>query len=142
MSVSLKSLCGRSLRLLLLPLVLTLTVSCGVSPLSLLTGGGPNVAVAANTQAGKTNSQTIGTTSNISPSVSDSQVGSIDQRIVAARVTSDRVETITVNEIPAWLLIALVIWSIFLWQLPSPNEVTRWFKGLYGSEKKKAQAPN
>ena len=136
MSVSLKSLYGRSLRLLLLPLALMLTVSCGVSPLSLLTGGGPNVA--ANVQAGKTNSQTIGTTSNTSSSVSDSQVGSIDQRIVAARVTSDKVETITVNEIPAWLLIVVVIWSIFLWQLPSPNEVSRWFSNLFNRKNKKA----
>ena len=35
--------------------------SCGpLSPLNLLTGGGPNVA--ANVQAGETNTQTIGTT--------------------------------------------------------------------------------
>ena len=130
MSASLKSLYGRSLRLLLLPLVLTLTVSCSSGALGILTGGGPNVA--ANTQAGKTNSQTIGTTNNISPSVSDSQVERLDQRVVTTRVASDKVDVVTVNEIPPWLIIALVVWSIFLWQLPSPNEIARWFSNLFG----------
>jgi hypothetical protein len=130
MSLSLKSLYGPSLRLLLLPLVLMLMVSCGASPLSLLTGGGPNVA--ANTQAGKTNSQTIGTTNNISPSVSDSQVDKVDQRVVTTRVASDKVDVVTVNETPPWLVIALVVWSIFLWQLPSPSQIGNWFSNLFG----------
>ena len=130
MSLSLKSLYGPSLRLLLLPLVLMLMVSCGASPLSLLTGGGPNVA--ANTQAGKTNSQTIGTTNNISPSVSDSHVDKVDQRVVTTRVASDKVDVVTVNETPPWLVIALVVWSIFLWQLPSPNQIGNWFSNLFG----------
>ena len=130
MSLSLKSLYGPSLRLLLLPLVLMLMVSCGASPLSLLTGGGPNVA--ANTQAGKTNSQTIGTTNNISPSVSDSQVDKVDQRVVTTRVTSDKIDVVTVNETPPWLVIALVVWSIFLWQLPSPSQIGNWFSNLFG----------
>jgi len=129
MSVSLKSLYGRSLRLLLLPLVLTLTVSCSSGALGILTGGGPNVA--ANTQVGKTNSQTIGTTNNISPSVSDSQVEKLDQRVVTTRVASDKVDVVTVNETPPWLVIALVVWSIFLWQLPSPSQIGNWFSNLF-----------
>ena len=132
MSLSLKSLYGPSLRLLLLPLVLMLTVSCSSGALGILTGGGPNVAVAANTQAGKTNSQTIGTTNNISPSVSDSQVDKVDQRVVTTRVASDKVDVVTINEIPPWLVIALVVWSVFLWQLPSPSQIGNWFSNLFG----------
>jgi hypothetical protein len=121
---------GLSSRLLLLLLVLTSTASCSSGALSLLTGGGPNVA--ANTQAGKTNSQTIGTTNNISPSVSDSQVDKVDQRVVTTRVASDKVDVVTVNETPPWLVIALVVWSIFLWQLPSPSQIGNWFSNLFG----------
>lgn len=48
---------------LLLSALLALTLAgCGASPLSLLTGGGPNIA--ANTQIGKTNTQTLGQTQN------------------------------------------------------------------------------
>jgi hypothetical protein len=121
---------GLSSRLLLLLLVLTSTASCSSGALGILTGGGPNVA--ANTQAGKTNSQTIGTTNNISPSVSDSQVDKVDQRVVTTRVASDKVDVVTVNETPPWLVIALVVWSIFLWQLPSPSQIGNWFSNLFG----------
>ena len=79
MSQSLKSWFGQYSLLPLLLLALMLTASCSKLP-SLLTGGGPNVA--ANVQAGKTNTQTLGTTNNIAPTVSvrpNARVDSVDQ---------------------------------------------------------------
>lgn len=113
---------GLSSRTSLLLLALMLTVSCSKGPLSLLTGGGPNVA--ANVQAGKTNSQTIGTTNNISPSVSlrpKARVDTIDQSNTNTKVSSDRVETVVINEVPVWVVLLLILG----WLLPSPQEITR-----------------
>ena len=113
---------GLSSRMSLLLLALMLTVSCSKGPLSLLTGGGPNVA--ANVQAGKTNSQTIGTTNNISPSVSlrpKARVDTIDQSNTNTKVSSDRVETVVINEVPVWVVLLLILG----WLLPSPQEIAR-----------------
>lgn len=126
----LKLLSGLSSRLLLLLLVLTLTASCSKGPLSLLTGGGPNVA--ANVQAGKTNSQTIGTTNNVAPTVTlrpNSRVDTIDQRNTSTRVSSDAVETLVVNEYPLWLILVFGVLCGFL--IPSPNEIGRGFIRLF-----------
>ena len=127
MLLLLKSWSGLSLRLLVLLLVSMLILnSCGASPLSLLTGGGPNVA--ANTQAGKTNSQTIGKTENYSPSVSirpNSRVDSIDQSRTENKVGAS--EKVTINNADPWL----ILFAVLGWLLPSPNEIGRWFKGLF-----------
>jgi len=124
-----KSLSGLSSLLLLLPLVLMLTVSCSQIP-QFLTGGGPNVA--ANVQAGKTNSQTIGTTNNVAPTVSvrpNSRVDTIDQRNTTTRVSSDAVETVVVNEYPLWLVLAFGVLCGFL--IPSPREIARRTMSLF-----------
>ena len=124
-----KSLSGLSSLLLLLPLVLMLTVSCSQIP-QFLTGGGPNVA--ANVQAGKTNSQTIGTTNNIAPTVSvrpNSRVDTIDQRNTTTRVSSDAVETIVVNELPIWLVLLFGLLCGFV--IPSPREIARSVLSLF-----------
>lgn len=122
-----KYLFGRSLRLLVLPLVLMLILSsCGTSPLSLLTGGGPNVA--ANTQVGKTNSQTVGKTENFAPSVSirpNSRVDTIDQSKTENSVGSS--EKVTINNADPWL----ILFAVLGWLLPSPGEIGRWIKGLF-----------
>jgi hypothetical protein len=100
--------------------------SCGTSPLSLLTGGGPNIA--ANTQAGKTNSQTIGKTENYSPSVSirpNSRVDSIDQSRTENAVGTS--ENVTIHNVSPWM----ILFALLGWILPSPNEMARWFKGLF-----------
>jgi len=107
-------------RILATLMVVLLLSGCGKSPLSLLTGGGPNVA--ANTQIGKTNNQTIGTTSNVAPTVSvrpNARVESIDQ------------SSKTINEIQPWILILLVLG----WLLPSPNEIVRWLTSLFKRRK-------
>jgi len=109
-----------------------LTASCSSGALSLLTGAGPNIA--ANTQAGQTNTQTIGTTTNVSPTVTvrpKARVQTIDQSLTETKLSSENTEKITFNETPPWLIIALVLWSIFLWQLPSPNQLKAGFVSLF-----------
>lgn len=115
------------MRLILgLTLILSLTSCSGTSPLSLLTGGGPNVA--ANVQAGETNSQTIGSTENYAPSVSvrpNSRVDTIDQSKTENTVGSS--ERVTINNVEPWL----ILFAVLGWLLPSPGEIGRWIKGLF-----------
>lgn len=103
---------------------------CGTvgNPLKFLSGGGTNVA--ANTQVGKTNSQTLGTTNNIAPTVSvrpNARVDNIDQSNRTSKVASERVETVVVNEVPVWVVLLLILG----WLLPSPNEIGRWIRNLF-----------
>lgn len=103
---------------------------CGTvgNPLKFLSGGGTNVA--ANTQIGKTNSQTLGTTTNIAPTVDvrpNSRVDTIDQSNNTSKVSSDRVESVVVNEVPVWVVILLILG----WLLPSPNEIGRWIRNPF-----------
>lgn len=103
---------------------------CGTvgNPLKFLSGGGTNVA--ANTQAGKTNSQTLGTTTNIAPTVDvrpNSRVDTIDQSNNTSKVSSDRVESVVVNEVPLWVVVLLILG----WLLPSPSEIGRWIRNPF-----------
>ena len=120
----LKSSSGRSRYSLLLPLVcanLLLVTGCTASDvLKGLVGGGPQLN--ANVQAGKTNSQTLGTNKNNSPTVSlrpKSRVDTIDQS--SSEVRNDKVEYQTINEIPVWVILLLILG----WLLPSPGEIGR-----------------
>jgi len=124
MLLSLKSLSGQSSRLLLLLLVLTSMPSCSKGPLSLLTGGGPNVA--ANIQAGKTNSQTLGTTKIIEQKTESGDIKSVD-----SKVSAESVEKVTVNETQPWVILLLILG----WLLPSPNEIGRWIKSIFKRQK-------
>lgn len=132
MQKSLKSSFGQSSRSRLLALVLIGLVSlsaCSQLP-SFLSGGGPNVA--ANVQVGKTNSQTLGTTHNVAPTVSvrpNSRVDTIDQRNTTTRVSSDAVETVVVNEYPLWLILIFGLLCGFL--IPSPGEIARGILSLF-----------
>ena len=102
MSVLLKSLSGRSLALLLLLSVWTLTLSsCTKLPLPI--GGGTNVA--ANTQLGQQNNQTLGT-STVTTTKAE-KINEVNQG--NNKVRSDNVETVIVNEYPIWLIIAFVV---------------------------------
>lgn len=123
MLVRLKSLCGQYSRLLLLLLVfsglaITLT-GCGKGPLSLLTGGGPNVA--ANVQAGKENSQAV---------VSQTTRNEAGRDVNTAQVQADTAE-VTIQETPPWVVLLLILG----WLLPSPNEIGRWFTNLFKRKK-------
>lgn len=124
---SLKLLSGRSLRSLVLLSVLTLTTaSCSSNPLGLLMGGGPKVA--ANIQAGKTNSQTIGTTNNVeqkveAPIISRDLVQSSD----TTEVKADKVEKVQISNTEPWVILLLILG----WLLPSPNEIGRSIVSLF-----------
>lgn len=99
---------------LTLPIVFILS-GC-LNPMSLLGGGGPNVA--ANVQAGKENNQSvIDNSSDVSGetvTVDNSQVSS-----------SGPIESVKVlnQDIPMWVIILLVLG----WMLPSPREIWRGF---------------
>ena len=119
MQTLLKYLSGPSSRLLLLLLVLTSTVNCSsLSPLSLLTGGGPNVA--ANTQIGKENKQGINTTidNSVRPVARpEAPVDTIDQ---SNNTTNN-------NNVDPLLLLLLIIG----WLAPSPSEIGRGLLKLF-----------
>jgi hypothetical protein len=93
---------------------------CGVSPLSLLTGGGTNVA--ANTQVGKENNQTIGVVTNSRPVL----------RVEAPVDTVVQDTSTTKNtEVDPLMLLLLVLG----WLAPSPNEMGRGLLKLFGRKK-------
>jgi len=104
--------------LLATALLITTLSSCG-GPLSLLTGGGPNVA--ANVQAGKENNQGVNT--------------SVDYSVRPVLRPEGPVETIVqdnsttkVTEMDPLLLLLLVLG----WLAPSPSEIGRGVLKLFG----------
>ena len=106
------SLCGPSLPLLLLLLVFIPMAGCSkMGALSLLTGGGPNVA--ANTQVGKTNNQTVGTNVTHAPTVTlrpKARVDTIDQSV----------DTTVNQELPMWVWILGSLLFIIGWVTDTP----------------------
>ncbi|MFY0661305.1 MAG: bacteriophage spanin2 family protein [Shimia sp.] len=93
-------------------LIVVLLSSCGgAGALKLLAGGSPNVA--ANVQAGKINSQTIGETEIKNQRIRQTTARDIRQTSDTNQVRADKVERIVVNEQPIWLWIAL-IFALFL----------------------------
>lgn len=112
----------RTLSTLLAIVLLTTTLSSCGGPLSLLTGGGPNVA--ANVQAGKENNQGINT--------------SVDNSLRPVLRPEGPVETIVqdnsttrITEMDPLLLLLLVLG----WLAPSPNEIGRGILKLLGRRK-------
>jgi hypothetical protein len=89
-------------------------------------GGGPKIA--ANTQVGKTVSQTIGTTNNVeqrveAPVISRDLVQSSD----TTKVKAESVGTVEVSNTEPWMILLLILG----WLLPSPNEIGRWILSLF-----------
>lgn len=100
------------MKTLLAPLSLILLLSgCLGSPLSLLSGGGPNVA--ANVQAGAENNQT------------GAQVGDIikAETVNSGVSPSGSVGSFNISnqDIPMWVILLLILG----WVLPSPQEIWR-----------------
>jgi hypothetical protein len=103
---------------------------CGGGPLSLLTGGGPNVA--ANTQAGKTNNQTVGKTEIKEQRITRAEATrDVVQSSDTSRVKADRVETVVVQEYPVWLIIAFAA-ALFL------DSPLRWPEQIIAAFRRKA----
>jgi hypothetical protein len=101
--------------------------SCSGLPLGLLTGGGGTNA-AANVQAGKTNNQTVGMSEQTSQEIKVETVqGTIQQSKDSNSVRTERVENLTINQIPVWAILLILLG----WILPTPQqmvkEVMQWF---------------
>jgi hypothetical protein len=105
------------MRVLLLVALLALS-GCGKGPLSLLTGGGPNVA--ANVQAGKENVQQV---------VGNQTKTEAGRDVVqqTSPVVAENIKEVNIQQTPLWILILLILG----WLLPSPNEIARWIRGLF-----------
>lgn len=116
-------------------LVLALFLSgCSQIP-SFLMGGGGGPNVAANVQAGQTNSQTVGTTNNSDQEVVvETLTGDLKQSNDTNKVNTDSVENININEIPPWVLILLVLG----WLAPSPQEMGRGLLTLITTLRRKS----
>jgi len=104
--------------LLLLLLVWMPLSSCGKLP-SFLSGG---TNVAANTQVGKTNTQTIGQTNNISPSVSlrpKARVDTIDQSN----------DTVNNYDLPVWVWVVGLFLFVVGWVTDTPYTYIQRLRG-------------
>jgi hypothetical protein len=114
-----------------LTIVLFLSACGGGGALSLLTGGGPNVA--ANVQAGKENNQGA----NIQTGEENNQALSQFEttKTETTSINSDKV-TILNQQVPMWYILLLILG----WMLPSPREIWRGitepFRGLIIRKKK------
>lgn len=98
----------------ILAIALTLALAACEGPLSLLTGGGPNVGV--NAQVGAENRQAGVSVERQAPSVSirpNARTGDIRQDSGESRVRADSVQTVVVNEANVWLMILAVMgWTV------------------------------
>lgn len=108
MSRSSKSSHGQLWFTLALLLALTSTASCTSGALSLLTGGGPNVA--ANTQIGKENNQGVNISTTTQPVLRPE--GPVEN------VTQDNS---TNTNVSPWIILLMIIG----WLAPSPSEMGR-----------------
>lgn len=107
-------------------LALTLLLAACGGPLDLLTGGGPNVA--ANVQAGKTNSQTVGQTRVTEQKVVRPK-GRVTQSTDTNRVRAERVENMQNNSNDAWLIIAFAVALLLDSPLRWPGQIWRAIRG-------------
>lgn len=110
-------------------IALLLVTGCtGINPLSVLGGGGPNVA--ANVQAGAENNQQL---------VAQQTINKADRDVVntteTKQVETQQVETINITneKIPVWYIILLVVG----WLLPSPSEIGRGIASMFTRKKKR-----
>lgn len=102
--------------------------SCSkLGALGLLTGGGTNVA--ANTQIGKTNTQTVGTTNNTDAGIkATGDIETITQEFDSGNtVATDSVNNLTINQIPVWVILLLILG----WLLPTPTQIGQGILSLF-----------
>ena len=120
----------------LVSLVLILLLAgCGGGPLSLLTGGGPNVL--ANTQVGKENTQTIGNSTqqkfgeNKIVVVSAPPTEGVDVSLRPPTKVPDikQVQNETNYELPTWVYILFILLFIVGWTTDTPGTILKNFKG-------------
>lgn len=109
-------------RFILVTLLAFTLAGCGASPLSLLTGGGPNVA--ANVQAGAENNQTLGTSQTVDQTIKDTVANNIEQSSGDTSVRAEKVDVVTITNVD-WKLIALLCFFAGV-LVPSHREIAGW----------------
>lgn len=128
-----RSLSGLSSRssVLLLAWMFTLSLSACGTPLGLLLPKS-GVNVAANTQVGKQNNQTLG-----SSTVQEFGTQSVQAEKVTSsqgqstKVNATEVQTVVVNEVPTWVILLLLVG----WLMPSPGEMGRIIRGWFSGKR-------
>ena len=106
--------------------------SCSSFPLGLLGGGGPNVA--ANVQAGQTNNQTLGMSEQTTQEIKVETIqGTIQQSKDSNSVRTEKVENLTINEIPVWVILLLLLG----WLLPTPAQIVKDIVSLFRPKQQK-----
>ena len=103
-----------------------LLMSCGPLKLGL---GGPNVA--ANVQAGQSNSQTLGQSSTTIQTIKNPTAETITQDSSSSEVKAEVIEKVEVKNIEDWFLILLVALLLLGWILPTPTQIGQWFMSLF-----------
>ena len=107
-----------------LPILLLAAMIAGCSPIGLPLGGGTNVA--ANTQIGRENTQTVGQDKRFQPEVrTEGTIETVEQSSNELRTGS--VENLQVTNIPPWVILLLIIG----WLLPSPGEMGRSIASIF-----------
>ena len=113
----------------ILILVLLLSGCSALNPLSFL---GSGVNTAANTQAGKQNNQTIGTSTVQEFGTQTAQAEKVNNsQGQTTRVNATEVQTVVVNEVPTWIVLLLVLG----WLFPSPGEMGRIIRGWFSGKR-------
>lgn len=99
-------------------LLLLVIAGCGMSPLGVLTGGGPS-ATAIGTQIGKENRQQIVAQENRVEAGRD-----VIQETTSAKADTIERVYVTNNSTPAWVWVALLIAAL----LPNPDQIYKYLK--------------
>lgn len=106
-------------------LAFLLLTACGGGPLSLLSGGGPNVA--ANVQAGKENTQNMGVVARNEQTLVRPQARLIEQSSGETGIRSERIDTVVQSGSPPWLIVAFAIALFLDSPVRWPGQIRRLF---------------
>ena len=90
--------------------------------------------VSANVQAGKHNSQTIGASQTNDQKISDVTAQTIKQSSGNSTVEAAEVQTVVVNQYPAWLILAFAAALFLDSPLRWPGQIYRGLLGRGGSK--------
>ena len=111
-----------------LSLSLFLLLAGCLSVPSFLSGGGSGTNVAANTQLGKTNNQTIGSSSSTDQTLKVETVeGTVNQSSDKNKLSAESVGDVLIQDIPPWVMILLIL----RWLLPTPTQIGNSIVGFF-----------
>jgi len=102
----------------MLALTLSLLLAGCINPFAMLTSGKPSIA--ANVQVGKENTQQV--VANQTKTEAGRDV--IQQ---SSPVVAENIKEVTIQQTPLWMMLLLILG----WLLPSPNEISRFIRGLF-----------